>query len=124
MRARGVAVHAHRRAHLRAQEPPHGDAIDLADDVVQGKVDGAVAAACPAGAGIGQHIRHQGIEVQRVPAEQKGLHGEGRILAARVANFSQPVHVLIGVDADNGVIVVGRDAQGPHAGDLQIARRR
>src|ERR1019366_6578678 len=121
---RGVAVNAHAVPVLGAEEPVRRNAIDLARDVVQSHVQGAVPAAEPALIGEVADTVQDRRDTERVLPHDVRFEDQRHPLVARVAHFAQAVHALVGIDADDGVVEVGRDADRPHVRDSQLARRR
>src|ERR1035441_16550 len=120
---RGIAVAAHAAAVLGAHQPPRGDAVHLARDVVEGDIDRAESAAHAALVGEVANPVQDGFNLQRVPAHEVRLQHQRHAFVAGIADFTEAVHTLVGVDLDDRIIVVCGDADRPHVGDPQLARR-
>ena len=120
----GIAVDADLVAVLGADQPPGRHAVDLAGDIVQRHIDRAVAAAHALLVGEVANAVERRFDGERVPAHQVRLEHQRGAFAAGVAHLAEPVDALVGIDADDRVVVVGGHQHRTHVGDLELARRR
>ena len=69
------------------------------------------------------HGAEDHVHVARVLTEQLALELQGILLVSRIADLADAVDTLVGVDAQDGVVVVAADHRQTHVRDLQIRRR-
>jgi hypothetical protein len=114
-----VAVEPDLVALLVADQPPCRHAVNLAGDVMQRHVNSRESAAHAALPGERADRPQDRLDLQRVPAKDVRLQDQGDALDAGVAHLAEAIDALVGVDADDRVVVVGGDAACAHVGDLQ-----
>ncbi|MCX6630550.1 MAG: hypothetical protein NTW28_23290 [Candidatus Solibacter sp.] len=122
--AGGIAVDADAVALLFAQQLPQRDTQHLAANIVECDVDGAVTATGAAMSGKRPDATQDLLRAHRVLAEKHALEDQRVVLATGIADFAETVDALVGVDADDGVVVVSGNRQSTHVGDLEIAGGR
>src|ERR1035437_2690832 len=118
---RGVAVAANAVAILGTDQPPDRYAIDLACDVVQSDIQGAVTAAEPPLVGEIADAIQNGFDIQRVLAQDVRFENQRHALISCIANLAQTIDALVGVDPDDRIVVVGGDPDRPHICNPQLA---
>ena len=61
------------------------------------------------------------VHIARVLAQQHALELQRILFVAGVAHLAQPIHALVGVDAQDGIVVVAGHHGDANVGDLQVA---
>jgi hypothetical protein len=120
----GVAIAANAVAVLRADEAPCGHVIDFSGDIVQSHIEGAESTAEAALAGEVANAVEDRFDLEGIAADDVGLQYESHALIARVADLAQAVNALVGVYLNDGIVVIGSNADGTHVGDAQLTRHR
>src|SRR5208337_67240 len=64
------------------------------------------------------------LDIQRILAQQVRLEHERDAFHSGVAHFTQPVNVLVRVNLDERIVVIGSQPASAHVRDLQPAGRR
>ena len=112
-------------AELAAQHRVHGRVVDLAGDVPQRHLDRAHAAGLAGGSAELLDLAENPVDLERILARDAALEHQRVGRTGAVAHLAQPVHALVGVDADNRAGERRLD-DGSHAQvrDLQLGRTR
>src|SRR5262249_51725939 len=121
---RRVGVDSNPVAILAAEELIAGHAVDLPDQIPQRDLDARdpAALAAPVTKLLDRPKDH--VHIARVLAQQHALELERVLLVAGVAHLAKAIDALIGIDADDRIIVVAGHYRDPHIGDLEVTRPR
>src|SRR6266511_2096688 len=117
-----VGVEAHPVAVFAAQELVARHAIDLAHEIPQGNLDARDAAAlAPPVAKLLDRAKDH-VYIARILAKQNALELQRILLVAGVAHLAEAIDALIGVDANDWVVVVAGDHRDAHVGNFEVRR--
>jgi len=119
-----VGIDSDAFAHLWPEQAVGGYVVYLASNIVERHVHRTVSAAHASVIGELPDAPQVAFDIQRIAAHQVRFQDESDSFDARIPHLAQPVDVLVRVDADDGVIVVGRHAAGAHVRNLQTAGGR
>ena len=115
-----VGVHAHLVTILAAQELPAGHAIDLTHQVPQRNLQTGDAAALTTPVSKGLDGAEDHVYVAGVLAQEHAFELQRVLLVPRIAHLAQAINALVGIQADDGVIVVGGHDRDAHVRDFEL----
>ena len=107
--ARGVAIDQQAVVELVAQKAPRRHAVHFARQIVEPNIDGAISAAARSLKSEPANPRKDRVDFQGIPAYHEGLQQQGLADHVVAEDLAQAIDALVGVDTDDGIVVIRRD---------------